>query len=433
VTATKEALEAQLVASFTDENLAVYADLLQAEGDPRGELFVLERQIEDFGSTPALVERRRDKMREWLGMDPDAPELAHCLFMYGFAITIELDNKYSVSDRLALLERLLARVGRHTEQIKLTSWCDEPFFCQAIDLVLAGPRPFLDELELAHYQLGDCPDTIDRARMERLAIVAPALQTLDVYGRRLCEAFDHPALRRLSDSYGLQGIAGLGRGPATMPSVRELTIHRYVPRSEVLATALPNLEQLTLKVDPSEELFGFLEHLPRPERIQSLTLRMLTTYEQAARVQAVIDRMPALATLTISRAHKRFGQPGDRLRHPTAAISLPPVFPWPANVSGSVELAIGDIRLEPLGLEALSDHAAIHYHELDASTIGAWDTLWAAITSTIDLPPQPHAAVSTEVLRTALGSIPGPNPWGPTIQAVVAQSPNVVRLRYVPR
>src|SRR5258705_9254400 len=54
--------------------LAVYADVLQAHGDPRGELIAIDLAIEANGPTPQLDVRRRQLLFAWLG-DNVAPKV----------------------------------------------------------------------------------------------------------------------------------------------------------------------------------------------------------------------------------------------------------------------------------------------------------------------------------------------------------------------
>jgi hypothetical protein len=60
-------LEAALQDTFDREHLAVYADALQARGDPRGELIAIDLHIDAHGSTAELAARRGELIAAWLG------------------------------------------------------------------------------------------------------------------------------------------------------------------------------------------------------------------------------------------------------------------------------------------------------------------------------------------------------------------------------
>src|SRR5436190_21372831 len=60
-------LEAALLARWDRATLLVYADALQAAGDPRGELIALDVERAAKGYTDELATRRRKCLYEWLG------------------------------------------------------------------------------------------------------------------------------------------------------------------------------------------------------------------------------------------------------------------------------------------------------------------------------------------------------------------------------
>lgn len=73
-TESLEALEAVLAVSPDRETLAVYADHLQALGDPRGELLAIDLEIERTGATDELVTHRTSILHAWLGRhEPSDP------------------------------------------------------------------------------------------------------------------------------------------------------------------------------------------------------------------------------------------------------------------------------------------------------------------------------------------------------------------------
>jgi hypothetical protein len=57
------------------DELSVYADQLQIEGDIRGEIIALERLLE-HGKRPELVARHEMVMKKWLGPSADDPALS---------------------------------------------------------------------------------------------------------------------------------------------------------------------------------------------------------------------------------------------------------------------------------------------------------------------------------------------------------------------
>lgn len=69
MTSRRQVLEDVLRADFSRENLAIYADALQEEGDPRGELIAIDLRIAEHGLVDALTTRRTELLHELLGRE----------------------------------------------------------------------------------------------------------------------------------------------------------------------------------------------------------------------------------------------------------------------------------------------------------------------------------------------------------------------------
>src|SRR5258708_20502667 len=102
MSSTRRALEAALAAGFERladaewrDTLAIYADHLLAEGDPRGELIALDLQIDTHATTTELVARRASLLAAFLGhLRPlDNPHLAWVgdTFSRGFVDDLVID------------------------------------------------------------------------------------------------------------------------------------------------------------------------------------------------------------------------------------------------------------------------------------------------------------------------------------------------------
>jgi hypothetical protein len=79
-------LEQQLSAAWTRENLAVYADALQAAGDPRGELIAFQLLADVEGYSADLEKRCEVLAKRWLGKLAREPWIS---WWYGF---LEVDD-----------------------------------------------------------------------------------------------------------------------------------------------------------------------------------------------------------------------------------------------------------------------------------------------------------------------------------------------------
>jgi hypothetical protein len=145
------ALERALQDCWSRELLPVYADALQADGDPRGALIALDLHVEAHGASAELAARHTELLEVWLGRDPAWTER---ITQFGFVkLTI-----YDASDaELAVLEepggsyvRAIAIRGRNV--------------ARTIAAIAAAPRPWLEHL------IFDCRDP--GPRIDAAALIA---------------------------------------------------------------------------------------------------------------------------------------------------------------------------------------------------------------------------------------------------------------------
>jgi hypothetical protein len=185
--AIRDDLEGALVACWNVDDLAVYADHLLAEGDPRGELIALDLQPDP--ESPEWAARRQAALRAWLGGDLAAR--VRGLVSHGFIHALD-DGKGAAGALTAPL--LDSPAGAFVRSF--TARGPATRVRATIARLAARPRPHLTHLRLAvrgaarESALGD-------AAADALIAATPRLAELDVTGRRVLGAFPHPALRRL--------------------------------------------------------------------------------------------------------------------------------------------------------------------------------------------------------------------------------------------
>jgi len=145
-------LEQALRASFAREDLAVYADLLLAEGDPRGELIALDL---DPHPTPAWQARRREVIEGWLGHA--VASVSHHLIRLGFIPVLVADLDVRVDVDLRSIVRYLETTERVRALGARAAWTR--FWDTVAELAGHDPAPFpfavLDEA------LAACSDDIE--------------------------------------------------------------------------------------------------------------------------------------------------------------------------------------------------------------------------------------------------------------------------------
>ncbi len=169
-------LERSLVESWSLDTLAVYADHLQRQGDPRGELMAL-----DLSPTPedeGWKHQRQALLVAWLGEEL-AARAGH-LVQHGYLHAARQDRFHPPD----LLDGPLGALVR-----SYTLRGDE----QALARFASRPRPWLTRLTLGNGGSAPFSDTVRDA----LIASAPHLQELLLMGRPAFDAFMHPGVRRL--------------------------------------------------------------------------------------------------------------------------------------------------------------------------------------------------------------------------------------------
>lgn len=185
--AIRDDLEEALLACWNVDDLAVYADHLLGDGDPRGELIAL-----DLHPDPASGEwqaRREVVLRAWLGRDLAAR--AHALVRHGFVHALD-DGKGAAGALTAPL--LDSPAGAFVRSF--TTRGPATKVRASLQRLAARPRPHLTHLRIAVRGAAREP-AISAPAADALIAATPRLVELEVGGRRVFGAFPHPALRRL--------------------------------------------------------------------------------------------------------------------------------------------------------------------------------------------------------------------------------------------
>ncbi len=185
--AIRDDLEEALVACWNVDDLGVYADLLLADGDPRGELIALDLSPDE--ASEEWRARRQAVLRAWLGRDLAAR--AHAIVRHGFVHALD-DGKGAAG---ALTGPLLdSPAGAFVRSF--TTRGPATRVRASLQRLAARPRPHLTQLRIAVRGVAREP-TISAQAADALIAAAPRLAELEVTGRRVFGAFPHPALRRL--------------------------------------------------------------------------------------------------------------------------------------------------------------------------------------------------------------------------------------------
>ena len=382
----RERIEEALRTRFAREDLAVYADLLLQEGDPRGELIALDL---DPKPSPAWQARRREVLEGWLG--PAVASISHHVIRLGFIGELG-DGKASLAI-LASPAGAFVRAFRtrgETSTVRL-----------ALAKLAAAPRPWLTELTIERWSMAD-DVCVGRALVDELIAQLPALTALEISGRRVVHAFAHPGVTTLRVS-GNDAL-GWGRMPAVtrldlasapiLPAWRTRTAEVHVPAVPLDATQLPALTHLDLsrdepRVDEPARIWDALLDWPVRTQITHLVLPSFDE-DDIPRIARTLDAMPALVDVRVVQIH---GDHGDELRARTPPVVIPPRTPWPrprtVQRADALTVLVDDHRVD------VDLHSIINYLDTTRPVAArhAWTQFWDFVTGleTGDLVPFPFA------------------------------------------
>lgn len=182
----REDLEEALAACWNLDDLAVYADLLLAADDPRGELIALDLQHDP--ASEAWAQRRFAALARWLGSD--LARRSYGLVKHGFLNDLD-DGKRHGPLAQTLLDSPAGPFLR-----KFTTRGPATKVRATVQRLAGKPRPFLTQLEIG--VRGSSRDLIiSEALGARLIAATPRLYELEVRGHAVLGTLSHPSLRRL--------------------------------------------------------------------------------------------------------------------------------------------------------------------------------------------------------------------------------------------
>ena len=351
----------------------MYADLLLAEGDPRGELIALDL---DPQPSPAWHERRRAVMAAWLGKQLAGPALNRVKL--GFLETA------ADHDGLALLA---SPAGAFVTSFQ-TRGEIRPVRT-ALAKLAAQPRPWL--ARLAIQTQGE--DGVGAALVDELIAGTPALRALELSGANVVAGFAHPGVRELRVS----GATALDweRAP---PAAEQLDLaflpvdvdgELTIQRTDILAAArLDALVRLDLSRNEGGAraphlLGGTLDALDvllaAPLRAQ-LTHLVLPSIDGTVKLRRALDSMPVLQHVRIARLYAPIA---DEICACAPFIELPPVWPWPPrdciDPREQLSIAVPGEPTREVDLAGIVVYLEQAWATLSPQVQAAWHELWGFV------------------------------------------------------
>jgi uncharacterized protein (TIGR02996 family) len=366
------------------EALAVYADALMGEGDPRGEQIAIE--LRDPARRPLLLRWLASHLKREPGGDhlhvvdeQSIPFLASPMgdFCRGVAARVRIENARLIVDALA-----------------------------------QRPRPFLTYFRL--YAGFDGPLALD----ERHVAAMPNVVELDLDGDFDLRAFRHPGVVKLRRaSWSMNGLRSWA-WPLDLPSCRQLAVDfkpwsTNVDPATVTFAGLPALRALDVSEcepmyvrakDPGRtnmDVFRWLAGLPLLRQLRSLRVPSVRTPENARQLAQIVARASG-ATIEVARTYSRCAAglelASDRVRFAAPWPWLPDSEEhdhWSYRLTGPRGIAIDMLSgAIGAGLERVFDRG-------DEAFRDDWRTIWRALDTCT--PWSPKALPFGLVLRSFEG------------------------------
>jgi hypothetical protein len=324
----RDDLEEELHDAFDHDHLALYAEELQRQGDPRGELIALDLRSDAEGETPELGERRRELIVSLLGPVAAAHPLVRC--RYGFVdLMFALREEMHAGSMQAFDAVLRGPLGTYVRDATL--YGDGQRLRELMSSLGLRMRPFLTRLSLAgphnlHYV--DLPLEL----AVRAAGMLPRLQRLEAIGRRVVPPIEFPTVREVvSHCYdAMPALCASNGGPPCFPLVEHvnlrlvwtvppLQLESLLPPAQLPALRDLNVSRCTEPIGDSAgyDVFRYLRNTAIAPQLERLRVPAVARLEQAINLQAAINRIPGLVELGIAGSYPLRAEP---LRHPTASI-----------------------------------------------------------------------------------------------------------------
>jgi hypothetical protein len=341
---TRETLEAALAASWDRDTLTVYADHLQAEGDPRGELIALDLQIEAHGNSFELAKRRTSLLFAWLGalvpVDNVHASWVGDSMKFGFVEDLQVEG--NDPNALARLEQVL----------------ESPAGAYVRGLTMSGNTKDLEEaftvlsrqehLWLTRFSIGlwNPLPTIDAKVSQQLFAAMPRLESLELRRHAAFGEFSHRTIKKLAIR-GATVYQALGTG-AAFDAVAELELdlsggdypnyeyydEEYVEEQppaqpELPDIAFPSLKKLDLStngIGNIDAAYQFLRTFDARAHITHVKIPQLRNKNDRDDLVTAIRDMRALEVIEVVHGH--YYEPADI---PGVRFVRPEPWPWPTE------------------------------------------------------------------------------------------------------
>ena len=380
---SRSEIEAELAEELDHEQLAVYADILQTEGDPRGELIALDLAHSDADREALLV--------RWLG-----PALAATVDTeLGFITGICLDNEEQLA---AWLAHPAAHYVRGASIMGAQYWIGH-----AAQQLAERSGRWLTQLSLRVTGWGPMANDI----VAKFFAAMPRLERLEVWGQGVLGEVGHPHVKslRVTGEAAIRSL--LYSGPARFPSVVALdfafdTIQ--FDQNRTFLERLPALRRLDLSSNepgnvPPHNLGRHTDAVYtlglQPARTQLTHLRLPSVRSSAGaeRLTKLVESLPNLREVMVARAYHQF-----RMVVAPPGVTVPDDrWPWPPPdlAAQQIDIMVGHEHMPIVPLIVWLEEV---FDDLPAPQRAAWQQLFEILHAD----GEGHLSLPLKLLRAGL-------------------------------
>lgn len=418
-------LEHKLQTAWDDDTAAVYADLLIARGDPRGELIAIDLALAN-DPRAELSARKRELIEAWIG-DSIAAWIWHPRNVdHGLLSGFTAANT-ATFQLVEQVEHLLGAVGNHVRDLRLYGSNADLKKALTVLARAGGGLPWLRTLTIKRI---DGARPIDRATWQAVVDATPHLTELILEGRGVIASPLHPAVRTLR----IQGFA-IAVGGHPFDAVTHLDFQFADPHA--YGAELPSIDALVAVVNP--RAFPALRTLDISRNVaprwnqpaRPIALEMLAAVEDLARFENI--RLPAITNDSAAalvqvlerhpHLHFELARTYETLEvtHPRLVVPTPRV--WPAQPH-SRDALIVEKHGDELALSTLVDDLEEQFDAMRPDAQAAWIAFWSFLA---ELPWEDeqgntiYGQLAAQTLLTALEALHG-NRRGDTVAAAIREA-----------
>ncbi len=378
----ERALEAALQADWDADTAAVYADLLTARGDPRGELIAIDLALAK-APTHELLDRKRELVTAWLGdRIPDwtwQPRNVEHGLLRGYGVATSTTQTTQTID--GYLSRLFDVAGSRVRDLSV--YGSNAQVREAIAAIAARPAPALPWLRALTLHRVDGTHPIAKDSWAALVEATPHLRELTLIGTGVAVSPIHPAIQTLR----VVGPA-VAIGRASIPTVVELgltfTHDRYRTPPSDAATLIsglvnprtfPALRRLDLSTNRKTHygpeiipvVTAFLDSL---EHLDMLELVRVPPAEDATALIEILDRHPRLQ-IEIACMHTTLG-----VSHPRLKVPAPYAWPQTMHSREALNIDFPGPSCDELALSSVIDNLEEQFEAMRPDAQQAWIAFW---------------------------------------------------------